>query len=930
MAVELRVLGEIEAAVGGVLVPLGPARQRCVLAVLLADANRPVHTDRLVERVWGEHPPRTARATLRSYVSRLRAALAGAGEEVLAQRAGGYVLVVDEEATDVHRFRRLVRQARATEGEQSLAVWEQAWALWRGEPFAGLDSPWLAETRALWERERFAAQLDYFDVALACGRHAEISGGLSALSADHPLDERVAGQLMLALYRGGHQAQALEHYQRVRGRLVEELGIDPGPSLRRLHQQILTGDPALSASPAAVAAAVGAPARPVAVPRQLPAAPGAFVGRERELSRLTTALRAGAGATVVISAIGGAGGIGKTWLALHWAHRHLERFGDGQLHVNLRGFDPSAQPVPPAAALRGFLDALGVDPQAIPADAEGRAALYRSMVAGKRLLIVLDNARDSDQVLPLLPGSPTCTVLITSRNALTALVAGHGARPVALDVLDLDQSRRLLSGRLGRARIDAEPRAAEDLVRHCAGLPLALGIVAARAAASPALPLAALAGELREAADRLDALDLGEPAANLRAVLSCSFAALPAEVAGVFTRLGLAVGADAGLAAVAALTALPVRRVRLLLRRLESDHLVQQHLPGRYRMHDLIRIYAAEHARSLPEQERRAATRRLVDFYLRTAHAAERVLNSSRPPIELGPAVPGAHPDPPADEPAALAWFEAERSNLLAVQRLAIEQGRHVEVWQLAWSLTSFDYRRGHLYDHLTMWQAGLAATEELGDRAAQALAHRLLGPAYARAEQYAEAAAHLKQALALAERAGDLTGQVSIHHNLAWVWEAEGDDEQAVESVRRALRLSPALGNPVLEAQLLNSLGWLLAKRGEHAEARRHGEKALGLLRRHHHPTAEAATLTTLGWIARLTGRHEQAMAHYRRALAICHEYGDAYEEPRVLEHMGEVHHALGDLSRARHAFEQALERYEAQRRDAEAERALRRLAAL
>ncbi|MCA1675170.1 MAG: hypothetical protein LC799_24255, partial [Actinobacteria bacterium] len=327
------------------------------------------------------------------------------------------------------------------------------------------------------------------------------------------------------------------------------------------------------------------------VPRQLPGASRLFTGRARELIRLTAVLDTGAeqGATVVISAIGGAGGIGKTTLALHWAHQNMERFPDGQLYVNLRGFDPSGTPMPPAMAVRGFLDALGVEPGAIPVDLDAQAGLYRSLVAGKRMLIVLDNARDTAHVAPLLPGSPTCTVLVTSRQQLAGLVTAHGAWHLALDTLTEVEGRELLTRHLGPDRVAAESEALSYLLERCAGLPLALGIVAARAVAHPRFPLAVLAEELRETAARLDAWDAGELNVNLRAVFSCSYDALAAEAAEVFRLLGIAPGPDISLAAVASLTAQSITRARALLRDLEAAYLVQQHAPGRYRMHDLIR-----------------------------------------------------------------------------------------------------------------------------------------------------------------------------------------------------------------------------------------------------------------------------------------------------------------------------------------------------
>ena len=516
--IEFRILGSVEARVDGMSIDIGHPRQRAVLAALLVQANHLVSTDQLLDRVWGEQPPARGRETVYNYLSRLRTALRAADDEVrLDRRSGGYLLAVHDQAVDLHQFRHLVTQARTTdEDEQALALFEQALGLWHGEPVPGLDTPWATSLRAGLNDERLAAELDHADTALRCGRHTELIASLSARATRHPFDERVAGQMMLALYRCGRQADALEHYQALRRRLAEELGTDPGPDTQRLHQQILAADQSLTAGNVAPAP------RAAVVPRQLPTATGHLVGRASEVSTLTEQMQSVAGGgAVVITAVGGIGGIGKTALALHWAHQNLGRFPDGQLFVDLQGFSPTGVPLQPAEAMRGFLDAVGVDP-ARPADLHAQTGLYRSVVADKRMLIVLDNAASVEQVRPLLPGSPTCTVLVTSRRQLAGLTTGYGAGQLNIDVLPDAQARELLAHRLGRHRIATEPEAVADLLGICAGLPLAVGIVAARAHQHPDFRLAVLADELRDSSARLDALDAGDLRANLRAVLSWS------------------------------------------------------------------------------------------------------------------------------------------------------------------------------------------------------------------------------------------------------------------------------------------------------------------------------------------------------------------------------------------------------------------------
>ncbi|PSL51771.1 DNA-binding SARP family transcriptional activator [Saccharothrix carnea] len=479
----LRLLGEVAAEVDGRPVDLGAPRQRCVLAALAVDAGRAVPVDRLVERVWGTEVARRARATLHSYISRLRRALADADGLAIVHRSGGYALVADavERVVDVHRFRHLC--ARAGDDGAVVALTE-ALALWRGEAFTGLAGEWVLAERDRLRQERLAAEHDLVDARLRAGQGAELVAELSARAARHPLDERVQGQYLLALHRAGRTPDALAHYRQVRTRLVGELGTEPGTALRELHRRVLAGDTALTAPTASAGPAV---------PRQLPAAPLPFVGRRDELDRLDAMSTA---ATVGIAAIVGSGGIGKTWLALHWAHRHLDRFPDGQLFVDLGG--AGGAPMEPVVAVRGFLDALGVAADRRPTDPHAQTALFRTLVARRRVLLVLDNAAATAQVVPLLPGGRTCAVVVTSRDSLPGLIIGHGARHVPLDVLSAADARAFLTERLGAVRVREEPAAVEELVELCGGFPLALGITAGHACTRPSLPLSALAAELRE------------------------------------------------------------------------------------------------------------------------------------------------------------------------------------------------------------------------------------------------------------------------------------------------------------------------------------------------------------------------------------------------------------------------------------------------
>jgi DNA-binding SARP family transcriptional activator/Tfp pilus assembly protein PilF len=931
---EFRVLGSVEVDVDGAPVDVGPARQRSVLAVLLLDANRCVPADRIVERVWGDRRlPDRPRNAVQTYVSLLRRALGGIGQADLVRQSSGYVLRVDEKLVDVHAFRTIVGEARsADDGERAAELFSRALGLWRGEAFGVLDTPWLNSARTVLDKERLAAERDLADIRLRNGQHGALLAWLSEQAEEHPLDERLAGQLMLALLRSGRQADALQTYQRIRERLTDELGADPGHALRRLHHQILTDDPALTVlTPPARGPGPGAPS--AGVPRQLPAAPRLFTGRSAELAMISDAVdaRDGPPDTTTVVAISGGGGIGKTWLALQWAHQNLDRFPDGQLYVNLRGFDPYSEPLDPYAALRGFLFALGVDPAAVPLEADAQAGLYRTLVADKRVLIVLDNARDTAQVGPLLPGSPACPVLVTSRRHLAGLVAAHGAHPLTLDVLSEAESSKLLARHLGRARVAAEPDALSELSLHCAGLPLAIGVVAARAVTHPQLSLAAIAGELRDASTRLDALEAGELDVNVRAALSWSYRALTPEARRIFALVALAPGADIDVLAVSSLVAAPPPAVRAVLRDLEHAHLLQQHTADRYRMHDLVRLYGMERARNdHPPQTPSVALRRLIDYYLHTAYAGDRLLAPQRPSVTIDEPAPGCVPHPPADAAAALAWFGAEQANLFGAQQLAGSYGWHSAVWQLAWTLNTYQNRRGHVHEQVVTWQLALAATEQLDDAAARMVTHRWLGHAYAQVGREADGLDHLYRALTLAEQTGDTAGQAHTHHSLARAWEQRKDDHRALTHSRQALHLFQSLGNPVGEAQALNALGWYEARLGNYTAARTACQAALALHRRHQYPDGEAGTLHSLGYIAHHVDDHEQALAHYGHALAIYHDRGNAYSEADALDDMAVTHLAADQREQARATWTRSLELYRAQHRTGDADRVGRRLAAL
>ena len=591
---ELGVLGPVEVRADGQLLEAGHARRRAVLAVLLLDLGRVVPLEVLIDRVWGGENPSSVRSTLYGYVARLRAVLAKAADPqvTLSRRLGGYLLQAEAEQLDLWRFRHLVAEAAVSSDDRLRAgLLRQALGLWRGPALAGVQSPWLNAMRDALEADRLAALSDLNDIRLRQGEHGSLVSELAGQAAARPADERLIAQLMVALYRCGRQADALRWFEQTRRHLAGEIGVDPGSGLQTLHQQILHADPALTAPG-------GGSLRLRAAPRPCPPGVPAFTGRAAELAELDRLLpapgAAGKGsAPAAILAVSGTAGVGKTALAVHWARRAARRFSDGHLHANLRGFHHSGAPAATPEVIRSFLSVLGVPPDCIPPGQEAQATLYRSILADQQILVVLDNARDEQQIRPLLPGSPRSLVLVTSRNQLTGLAATDGAQLITLDVLPHHEAVQLLTARLGSQAI-AEPAAVSEIASLCARLPFALAVAAARAAARPHLPLAALAAELRDAASRLDALDSGDPAASVRIMFSWSYNQLSAGAARMFRLLGLHPDADITVPAAASLAGLDETAGRRLLRELSRAQMLSEHLPGRYAVHDLLRAYAAE------------------------------------------------------------------------------------------------------------------------------------------------------------------------------------------------------------------------------------------------------------------------------------------------------------------------------------------------
>ncbi|MEU8789811.1 BTAD domain-containing putative transcriptional regulator [Streptomyces sp. NPDC048643] len=936
-SVRFAVLGPVRAWHGEQEVDVGSPQQRAVLAALLLRRGRPVMLGELLDAVWGEKPPAAAVSVLRTYASRLRKALeperdAADAPRVVVSVGDGYLLRFSEGALDLDVFERRIAEARRlrADGEPAAAadLLHAALGGWQGTALAGVPGP-LAESEASrLNEQRLAALETRLDVDVELGRHGEVIAELLALTGTFPLREQLCRLLMLALYRSGRQAEALAAYRRTRATLVAELGIEPGAALQDLHERILAADVSLGAGPSVTPEppeqAVGAeqpgvsaepappglahPARPAQLPADLPT----FAGRSAELERARALLPEGGSvpASVVISAIGGMAGIGKTTLAVHWAHEIADRFSDGQLYVNLRGFDPTGVVVTPEEAIRTFLDALGVPPMRIPAGLDAQAALYRSLLAQRRVLVLLDNARDTEQVRPLLPGSPGCLVIVTSRNQLTGLVAGEGAHPLTLDQLSPAEAHDLLARRLGTERLAAEPQATDEIITRCARLPLALSIVAAHAAAYPGFPLSAIVDELRETHGSLDAFAGGDDiTTDVRAVFSWSYKVLSAPAARLFHLLSLHSGPDISAPAAAALTGLPSREARGLLVELTRAHLLTEHFPGRYTLHDLLRVYAAERVRAdeTPE-ERDLAVERLLAWYLHTAEAAYPHITPHRRRIPLDPLPPLCRPLEFGTQDEAVRWCEKERGNLVSAVHQAAASGHPGIAWRLPAVLWGFFYLRSHIHDWLDTAKAGLAAARVAHDHLGEAQGLADVAAALRGSGRLDETIDHLHRAMIAYRDLGDHDGRASAVANLGDAYLQSGQLDKAIEYTRRGLAIERVIGGAWGEGIALSNLGDAYQKLGRFDEAVACLDQALTVLRAGGNRWVEGVTLDILGTVHRRLRRHDAAVEYHLQALRTHRDIGNRWGEGHTLGNLGDVHLDAQEPEAARDSWRQAL----------------------
>ncbi|MER5195659.1 AfsR/SARP family transcriptional regulator [Streptomyces sp. NPDC002755] len=929
--VRFAVLGTVRMWRAGSELHAGPPQQQALLAVLLASAGQAVSLPELIRVLWNGAEPASATNVVRRYVGSLRRTIEPALPRMapgrwLLRSGGGYRVDVHPDSLDLLRFRALYARAHEAcaqgRAEEAVGRYVEALALWRGPSAAGIS----AEVRGHplfthLDNERLTVAKEAADLALRHGAAGPLLDALRTLADHHPLDEPLHGRLMLALSACGRQAEALAVFHGLRDRLATELGLKPSTSLSEAHHRVLAGVvPAPPAQSTDEQRSDRAPREthrsPLPRPAQLPAAPAHFVGREAEIDGLLRQLASGEGSTttsptMVISAIGGMAGVGKTTLAIHLAYRVADRYPDGQLYVNLRGFDLNGSAMTPAEAVRGFLESLGISPQQIPDGLDAQAALYRSLLATRRMLVLLDNARDAEQVRPLLPGSAGCLVLITSRNQLSSLVAAHGAHPLKLDVMSARSAREALVRRLGADRVDAEPDATETIIALCGRLPLALSVITARVLMNPHLPLSATAGQLVEAKGSLDAFQGTDLFTDVRAVFGWSYRTLSDDTARLFRMLSLHPGTTFDTRSAAALSGLTPRRTRPLLAELVRAHLVGEEPQGRHRLHDLLRAYGREAADAQDTgADRDAAHGRLFRHYLETAHAALRLLDPAQVfPTPAGAATPTAAE--PADVAAAVRWFQEEHLTMAGLVHRTAQDDRPADAWRLARLLDPLYERVGHWHEWAELQLTALVAAQQAGEAVGVAHAHAGLGRAHSMLRRYESGEEHLRQALVLFEALGDDMGQAHCLRLLGWLMTRTDRDPLAIEYTRHALDLYRIAGHLSAQADSLNALAWYQASLGNHEAAVTSAVRSLLLYRRMPDSggSGQANTWDTLAFAHHHLGDFRRAGRCYERAIRLLRAGGDRYNEAGSLNRLGDTLASAGAHEDARARWREAVD---------------------
>ena len=870
--------------VGGAAVDTGPPQQRALLATLALRRGLAASTDELIADLWGDAAPDSAVAIIQTYVHGLRKRL---GRTAIVSTGYGYALApVDLDAVAFADAVAEGRQARAA-GNREAAVesLRRALRLWRGPALADLPGPGAERHRLALTGRRLAVQVERIEIDLELERHREVEPELRGLTMESPFDEHLRELLMMALYRSGRQAEAITVYHDGRRLLADELGVDPGPSLQELYARIVRADPGLTP-----AASTAAP-----TPRQLPAPLPVFIGREDVLDQ-ADGLRDRLTQVIVFA---GMGGVGKTATALHWSHRTAAQYPDGQLHAELRGYGSE----PPATAgdvLDRFLGVLG---SPVPADLDARAARFRELTTGRRMLLLLDNAVTAEQVSPLLPGPGGSLVVVTSRGTLPELAVKAGAGVVTLHPPGHDEALAMFAARVGAESAAREPAAARDIVELTGRLPLALAVVAARVAAQDHLPLSRFAAELSATHGTLEAFGTNVPTIDVGTVLSWSYGMLDAPTAGSFRLLCAHPGPDLTVEAAASMLAAPMSRTRAVLRTLTDAALLTEHRPHRYALHDLVRAFGREMSDLAGDDERRAAVRRLLDHYVHTTDAAARAIFPSTHAAAPEAAAPGTL----IPAPDSKAWLDAEHPALLAAFDVAErETGFDGHLWRLAWLLRDYLNRYG-LWHHLQVSQdRGLAAAERSGDPVDQG--HSLWGVALAESNlgRIDVAEKHLRRALEIFTAAGD-RAQVAITDNrITYVLRNGGEYQRALDHGLRILNACPVGTDPDQRARALNLVSDLCVQLGRFEEAARYAREALALAAGHG-SFWRADTWETLAAAQSGLGDSDAAEASYRRSVALYREQGAGFQGATTLRALGNQWRSAGHDEKARAAYREA-----------------------
>ena len=897
LVLRYRVLGPLTIWRGGDQVTVVPAQQRAVMAGLLLRAGTRVSAETLIDDVWGSEVPRSAVFALRNYVHWLRRLLYGLGADPISTISGGYRMELAPDALDLTRFERLIAEARAlqTEGRAQAAVdcYARGLRLWAGPALDDVPGPYAEQQRARLTDLRLQAVEEHAACLLEAGDAAGAAASLAALAPEHALHEQLVRTLMVALYRTGRRADALAAYRTTTRLLAEELGVQPGHALRQLHERMLRGDPALD-MPATGLALVRTPPKPVHAPAHLPVAPAVFVGRAEQCAEALKPLP-----TPVL--VHGPAGVGKTAFALHVAHRLKDRFPDGQLYAAFGGSDLCHAGRETADVLAQFLEALGIDPARIPADPSARACLYRSLLAGRRVLLVLDDARSADQVRLLLPASPGCLALVTTRSRLLGLLVTHQARSIMLAPFDTQEAHEYLAHTIGSQRTDAEPEPTARIAAACAGLPLALAVAGARAADSPHSPLAKIAHRL-ESSDGLDAFVLGhDPAVDVRAAFFSSYQALEAWPARLFRLLSVHPGPHVVSEAAAALLGVSTSHVTAALRELAAVHLLTEPEPGRYTLHALLRVYAAELSAQYDSAQARAEARlRLFDYCARAAYAATQLIHTDQKEPALPALGVGAELRRFDDAAQAEAWLSAHRP-MLRVLAEDVAAGREcAHRWRLGWGLDFREEERQRWSGVLGGASAMLRVARAQRDRILAACAHLVTAQAELHLHNLPSAVRHGQVARRLLPPDATHVIRGEAHLLLAWIFTETGADEAALEHALASLEVHRAANDRYRMMLSCTSVGWAYAHNGEYEACLTMCKQALELLDTSERPTGRAAILCATAYAHRRFSHTEQAREDLSWVVTLLCADGLKGAGALILERLAEIHEDTGEADAA------------------------------